>query len=116
MQFSLKVVDKTLVATLEGELDLHKSPEFKEKITMLFNQHPEIRYLIMDVERMTFIDSSGLGVILGRFKELQTRGGKLYFVNANPRIRRILQLSGFERISSFKKSTDEVLSQVRGAK
>lgn len=115
MLFNFKVIGKALVATLQGELDLHKSPQFKQEITALFNQHPEIRYLIMDVEKMTFIDSSGLGVILGRFKELQARDGKLYFVRVNPRIKRILQLSGFEKISSFQNSTDDVLKQVKEA-
>lgn len=115
MQFNLKVIGKVLVATLQGELDLHKSPAFKREIAALFDQYPEIRYLVMDVEKMTFIDSSGLGVILGRFKELQARDGKLFFVRVNPRIKRILQLSGFEKISSFQDSTDDVLRQVKEA-
>lgn len=112
MQYSLKREGQALIATLTGELDLHTSPEFKEKITALIATHSQIKHLILNVQDLTFIDSSGLGVILGRYKELQERGGKLFFLQANPQIKRVLQLSGFQRISEFVNSMTEVLERV----
>ncbi len=112
MHYSLEIEGQALLATLEGELDLHTSPEFKEEITALFETHLQIKYLIINVKGMSFIDSSGLGVILGRYRELQARGGKLFFVQANPQIKRILQLSGFQKISEFVDSASEVLERI----
>ena len=112
MHFSLEVKGQALIATLKGELDLHTSPEFKKEITTIFARHPQIKYFILNVREMSFIDSSGLGVILGRYRELETRGGKLYFVQANPQIKRILELSGLQKISEFANSSKEVLEQV----
>lgn len=112
MHYELKIEGQALIATLEGELDLHTSPQFKTEITALLDTHPQTKYLLLNVQNLSFIDSSGLGVILGRYKELQRREGKLFFVQANPRIKRILQLSGFEKISEFANSTNEVLKRV----
>lgn len=112
MHYSLEIEGQALLATLVGELDLHTSPAFKEEITAIFETHPQIKYLIINVRGMDFIDSSGLGVILGRYRELQARGGKLFFVQANPQVKRILQLSGFEKISEFANSASEVLERM----
>lgn len=112
MHYSLEVKGQALLATLIGELDLHTSPAFKEEITAIFEAHSQIKYLIINVHGVSFIDSSGLGVILGRYRELQARGGKLFFVEANPQVKRILQLSGFEKISEFATSATEVLKRM----
>mgnify|MGYP001411104590 CR=1 FL=1 len=112
MQYSIKIIGQALIATLQGELDLHTSPQFKAEITSKMEAHPDVKYLIFDVRKMSFIDSSGLGVILGRYKDVQSRGGKLYFVQANPQIKRVLQLSGLHKISEFVNSSQEVLDRV----
>lgn len=112
MHYHFEMEGQALIATLVGELDLHTSPEFKEHITKLFDTHPHIRHLIMNVKSLSFVDSSGLGVILGRYRELQERGGQLFFVQANPQIKRILQMSGFQKISEFANSTSDVLQRI----
>ncbi|HKM43292.1 MAG TPA: anti-sigma factor antagonist [Limnochordia bacterium] len=112
MQYTFELEGQALIVTLRGELDLHTSPEFKEKLTKLVETHSDITNLIMDVQGLLFVDSSGLGVILGRYRELQERGGRLFFVQANPRIKRILQMSGFQKISEFANSTSDVLERI----
>ncbi|NLJ74824.1 MAG: anti-sigma factor antagonist [Firmicutes bacterium] len=112
MQYSIKVVGQALITTLQGELDLHTSPQFKADIAAKMEAYPDIKHLIFDVKNMSFIDSSGLGVILGRYREIQPRGGKMYFVQANPQIKRVLQVSGLHKISEFVNSSQEVLDRV----
>ena len=103
---------QALIVAIQGELDLHTSPEFKTEISKAFAAHLDLKYLIFNVKEMTFIDSSGLGVILGRYRDLQDREGRLYFVQANPQIKRVLEFSGLRKISIFADSTQEVLEQV----
>lgn len=112
MQYDFQLEGQALIATLRGELDLHTSPEFKDTLTKLFETHSTLKHLIMNVKELTFIDSSGLGVILGRYRVIQERGGRLFFVQANPQIKRILQMSGFQKISEFANSTEDVLERV----
>lgn len=113
MQYGFELEGQALIATLQGELDLHTSPQFREEVTQYFAAHPNIKYLIINVKRLSFIDSSGLGVILGRYRELQERGGQLFFVQANPQVRRILKISGFEKISAFANSTAQIFEAIK---
>ncbi len=113
MHYSIEKKGQALVTELEGEFDLHSAPEFKKSIAAAYEKHPKTKHLIFDVHNVTFIDSSGLGVILGRYREIKDRGGRLFFVRANPQVRRILQLSGFDKISEFADSTNEVLEWIR---
>ncbi|HHY09070.1 MAG TPA: anti-sigma factor antagonist [Firmicutes bacterium] len=112
MHYSLEIAGQALIATLSGELDLHTSPAFKKDVARSFAARPQLKHLIINAKEMSFIDSSGLGVILGRYRELEARGGRLYFVQANPRIKRILKLSGMEKIAEFGSSTQEILKRV----
>ncbi|NLM40843.1 MAG: anti-sigma factor antagonist [Firmicutes bacterium] len=114
MQYSFETVGQALIAKLQGELDLHTSPQFKEELAKFFTTQPQIKYLIMDVKNLQFIDSSGLGVILGRYRELEQRGGRLFFVQANPHIKRVLQMSGMQKISEFADSAADVLERAEG--
>lgn len=82
MRFRFELEGQALIAELQGELDLHTSPEFKANLVKLFDTHPHIKHLIMHVKGLSFVDSSGLGVILGRYRELQQRGGRLFFCAA----------------------------------
>jgi stage II sporulation protein AA (anti-sigma F factor antagonist) len=54
--------------------------------------------VVFDFERTTFMDSSGIGIIMGRYRKIACFGGRVYAVNAGSRIRRILMLSGLDNI------------------
>jgi stage II sporulation protein AA (anti-sigma F factor antagonist) len=116
VHYSFETEGQALIATLRGELDLHTSPDFKEEIMKLIATHPHIKHLIIDVKELYFIDSSGLGVILGRYRDLEERGGQLFFVQANPQIKRVLQMSGFQKISEFANSAADALELVKGGR
>lgn len=116
MHYRFEVEGQALITTLQGELDLHTSPQFKDEIVKLITAHPHIKHLILDVKDLYFIDSSGLGVILGRYRELSERGGQLFFVRANPQIKRVLQMSGFQKISEFANSAADALKRVEGGR
>jgi len=113
VHYSIEMKGQALITELAGEFDLHSAPEFKKSIAAVYERHPGAKHLIFDVRNVTFIDSSGLGVILGRYREIKGKGGRLFFVRATPQIKRILQLSGFDKISEFANSTNEVLEWIR---
>ncbi len=111
VQFSITVIGQALIATLDGDLDLHTCPQFKDALTKALDENTKVKNLVFDVQNLTFIDSSGLGVILGRYRAVQARGGKLFFVKASPHMQRVLKLAGMHRISEFVDSTTEVLNR-----
>ena len=112
VRLSIDVIGQALVAALDGDLDLHTCPQLKDALERTLEGHPHVKHLVLDVKDLTFIDSSGLGVILGRYRAVQARGGKLFFVKANPHIQRVLRLSGMHRIAGFVDSTKEALERV----
>jgi stage II sporulation protein AA (anti-sigma F factor antagonist) len=107
---SAETVNQALIISLEGELDLHTAPPFKECIDSYLAKNTALRDLILRMDKIKFIDSSGLGVILGRYKLIQKRGGKLVFVACSPHVYRILKLSGMQKIAYFTDSIQEALS------
>ena len=90
-----------LIISIDGELDLETAPIFKETIEKKLNQYEAVRHLILDLEKVSFIDSSGLGAILGRFKRLSQHGGRLSAIRVSQPILRVLELSGLLRIMNI---------------
>ena len=86
-----------LIVGLAGELDHHCADYVKRKVDAeIFKS--TTKNIIFDFSKVNFMDSSGIGVIMGRFKNVQKLNGKLAVVNPTPQIRRIFELTGFQRI------------------
>ncbi len=96
-----KVIDrKTLHLYIEGELDMKNADDLKHVIDMEIDKKG-IRTIILHMQDLKFIDSSGLGVILGRYKKLLPLGGKVKITNVPPHLYRIMELSGLPKIIEF---------------
>ena len=85
------------IVRLKGEIDHHSAKEAREEIdSFIITMQPEV--LTIDLSGITFMDSSGIGLIMGRQKLLKECGGRLEVRGPQPYIRRVLKLSGIERI------------------
>ena len=100
MAVEITLQDRTLVAVLDGEIDHHCAQpmrtEIDEKITAY---QPEV--LVLDFAGVTFMDSSGIGLIMGRHRSMESIGGEVIVRNPPQHIRRVMRLSGMERIASI---------------
>ena len=92
-----KVIDNYLMIRLPDEIDHHKSVDISAKADRYILSQ-KVGNVVCDFEQTTFMDSSGIGIILGRYKKISCFGGKVYAVNADNRIRRILLMSGLQNI------------------
>ncbi len=86
-----------MVYYLPEELDHYAADMIKRRTKQVFEDN-EIRYLIFDFEKTQFMDSSGIGLITGRFRMVHDKGGKVYAIHVNETIDRVLLLSGIYRI------------------
>lgn len=102
-------IGPNLIVQVDGELDLETSPVFREKVESKLNQYEMIKHLILDLKQVNFIDSSGLGAILGRFKRLSQQGGRVSAVNVSPQVRRIFELSGLLKIMKIYSDRQQAL-------
>jgi len=94
-----------LYVKITGELDLSVAENFRSELDCMLN-NKQARHLILDFTDVTFIDSSGLGVILGRYKRLAEIGGTVQICGVNGQIAKILELSGLSRIMEIRHQTD----------
>lgn len=98
-----------LVVNIGGELDMETADEFRRIIEEALDSDRSIRHLILNLDKVEFIDSSGLGVILGRFKRLSQQGGRVSFINVSASVRRILELAGMLKIMTVYENSKQAL-------
>ncbi|HYF93457.1 MAG TPA: anti-sigma F factor antagonist [Symbiobacteriaceae bacterium] len=102
-------VGSNLVTRLSGELDLVAAAEFRRLVDDLVDRR-KIRHLVVNLERVTFLDSSFLGALLGRYKRLQQEGGRMAVVGTPPSVRPTLEASGIYKILSEYRSEADALT------
>ena len=92
-----EVQENCLTIFLPGELDHHNAEEIRKRSDYLIDQN-HIRYVIFDFTDTTFMDSSGIAVIMGRYKRIYMLGGEVCAVHTSERMKKILTMSGVTRI------------------
>ena len=100
--------DKTLIVTLLRELDHHCSEEVRNKIDYRLD-NDDITKLILNFSGVTFMDSSGIGVVIGRYKKLAMKNGSLFVVSVSNRVKKIFELSGMYKIIKEFDTIEEAL-------
>lgn len=93
MQIKFCNKGNTLIASIMGELDHHSAEYFREKIDGELLKS-STRNIIFDFSKVSFMDSSGIGMVIGRFKYVQKLYGKAAIVEANDQISRVFKMSG----------------------
>jgi stage II sporulation protein AA (anti-sigma F factor antagonist) len=97
MPIESQVVDGILVARMRGELDHHAVEPMRDELEQRL-QDTNYRGLIMSFRAIDFMDSSALGLILGRYRTLSLQGGKMALCEVSPALKRIFELSGLLKI------------------
>lgn len=89
--------DKNLIVRVDGEIDHHMAEIIRDKIDKEFIRS-KAKNIIFDFNDISFMDSSGIGVIMGRYKLVKQQDGNLAIVGVNQSLERILSISGLRKI------------------
>ena len=81
---------EAVTVVVAGELDQCTAPQIRRQLDEIVNDQGVI-HLVLDLENLTFMDSSGIGVLLGRLRALQARGGTLTVKNMQPPIEKLFR-------------------------
>ena len=94
LKMSVKITQNGEVVTayLEGEIDHHSAGELRREIDC-----PTM--LVLDFKDVTFMDSSGIGLVMGRYKLLKPLGAELHVTNTSPQIGKVMKLAGLDRLA-----------------
>ncbi len=100
MSLDFRKQGEILIVKVYGEFDLHGADYARRDIDR-FIKSKEAKHIVFDLAHLTFIDSSGLGVILGRYRKVSENGGRVAITGVPPAIHKVMEISGLTRLMPF---------------
>lgn len=100
MSVRVYLAEDILTAYLAGEIDHHTAKELREEIDEAAQRaHPTL--LVLDFGDVTFMDSSGIGLVMGRYSLMQELKGQLRIENLPGHIKKVMKLAGLDRLANM---------------
>lgn len=97
MEVGFKVANNALIIKIKGEIDAESATFLRRRIDIEYDC-AAVKDMIFDLTEVGFMDSSGIGLIIGRYKRVSALGGMVKITGANKTVKRIIELSGLGRI------------------
>lgn len=97
MKIDVKKQAGDVVIFMDGELDESVAREIRDEMDYIID-HNQFNNIVVDFSKLHFMDSTGIGVLLGRFKKLRAQGKDLLIRNPNKQIDKILAASGMYKV------------------
>lgn len=97
-------VGGTTVVAVEGEIDVYTAPRLRDCITELVADG--VYHLVIDLEGVEFLDSTGLGVLVGGLKKTRAHDGSLQLICTQERLLKIFRITGLAKVFAIHASTD----------
>lgn len=111
MNFRVDKIEDKLIIKLIGELDHHSAEEVRIRIDDKI-ERDNIKKVVMDFSNVTFMDSSGIGVVVGRLKKISSQGGKLCVTGLKKGVYKVFEISGLFKIIDCYKDVEEALKRI----
>lgn len=101
---------EVVVATVAGDIDLHNSPELRTAVLdVLLRKSP--RKLILNLEKVPYMDSSAIAVLVEALQRMRKYGGRIFLTNLHPRVRGLLEIARLDSIFVLAKDEAEAMSK-----
>lgn len=97
MEYKFEIGQGKLRGVVPRKLDHHLAVQLKEEADLLIETY-HVKTLVFDFSNTEFMDSSGIGVLIGRSRNLSFSGGNVVAVNLSPRVEQIFRISGLQRL------------------
>ncbi len=101
MNVIIDIEDGSVIARLSGEVDHHNARSIREDIDLAIDRHRPAR-LVLDFDGVTFMDSSGIGLVIGRYNSIKPLGGTIIIENTGSQIKKVMRLAGLDRLAVIK--------------
>ena len=101
MNVSYEEKDKLLLLEIREEIDHHTSEKIRRKADYEITRYMP-RKVIFDFSHVTFMDSAGIGMVLGRYKMMKMLGGSVEIINVSPMLKKVFEMSGITKICPLK--------------
>ena len=101
MNITYEKKDKILLFAISEEIDHHEADKIRKKADDEITKYMP-RKVVFDFKNVTFMDSAGIGLILGRYKMMNMLGGNVEMINVSKKLKKIFELSGITKIIPLK--------------
>lgn len=98
MQIKSRIYNKTLYILLSGELDEYTAQPVRKNLDSLLETQKGFVQIVMDLSELTFMDSTGVGVLIGRYKKMKEYNKPIFITNPSRTAERIFKMSGLYEI------------------
>jgi anti-sigma B factor antagonist len=115
MEFAVSAQTKDngiAVVNVQGEVDVYTAPRLREELHRSLDQGSH--KLVVNLADVAYMDSSGLGVLIGALKRAREENGDLVVAAPNARIARILEVTGLSKIFNVRDTVDEAVTALKG--
>ena len=104
LSLSTRDVDSATIVTVAGEIDVYTAPRLRDQITDLVGDG--VYDLIIDMEGVEFLDSTGLGVLVGGLKKVRAHNGSMQLICTQERLLKIFRITGLAKVFTIHASTE----------
>ncbi len=105
----VQVADGTAVVTLTGEVDMSNSPGVHQTLVEILQNRPD--RLLIDLGEVSYMDSSGVGVLVDALRRMRVTGGKLGLIAVTPRVKSVLQITKLDQFFEIFPTRDEAMAR-----
>lgn len=112
---TIEITSGVLVVAPAGELDAFTALELRSELHRLL-EDDSTTALVVDLEAVTFLDSSALGALVGALRRLRERGGELHLVEPRPTVRRIFEVTALDAVFALHGTRAEALATAAAAR
>lgn len=106
MSVTIKTKDSQMYAFIKGEIDHHTVPSIREQIDDAVCDCGNVNTLVLDFGDVSFMDSSGVGLVMGRYRFITPMNIKLRVDNLSNRDYKIMRMSGIEKLAQINQKTE----------
>ncbi|MGO4258160.1 STAS domain-containing protein [Marmoricola sp. RAF53] len=108
LTLTTRETDGRTVVVVGGEIDVYTAPKLRDKITELVNAGHHS--LLVDLEQVEFLDSTGLGVLVGGLKKVRAQDGSMSLICSQDRLLKIFRITGLAKVFTIHDSEADALS------
>lgn len=102
------IKDSIMFVRLIGEMDQENIGNLRDKLIDIIKTK-NVKNIVFNMKDLTFMDSTGIGIIIGRYNQLKSKGGKVFLCSINRLVERIILLSGLPRICIIKENEEQCI-------
>lgn len=113
MEITWKISDHILMVKINGDIDHHTCEMLRQRVDQAM-EDTKCRSILFLFAEVSFMDSSGIGVLIGRYKLVQRLGGKIAVACPSECVREIFRLSALDKLFPFFETEEEALMELKG--